>query len=589
MKTLVEPDDNAIRSVGDLFKHGESFAKFTPDERACLARCFAPVTSRPLTELPSGLVAHLEQFQRPKQEGIPYFAAELLRIIWLRDRVYRALWADDTSMMSSVSCLIDEVGYEWDSILKSWSEDVNFPFEAFVVDVLLPNMELSGLLDWKLCSFLVPTGRRIPLVITPAKATFQRHPRHPLFWLQLALECLTNPPPNYFGLIVFSPDSHNRIDSVLRVFYTAFKSNVESCNWRACDEILATLQAGIDTTGMNVGKMGWKVYGEPIIQWFELMDARFEQIANTREALYLWFWLANHCFGNAWNQAGCVIDASVAKRIERAGQVQLGKLRSELHNKVSHHDWEFYDVVVQSILAFGSPWAAVKPLLLGLRELAEPAVARDLRHWPEAGKEPVPESLSCLPRWIGNLLGSPALRIERETDPELSTIRGEFAMFCLKRLKNREDCLQGCADRKLTNEDFVEPNPIWRACYARAAGELRINPQGSSHRIAYWSSQNDPDPMVREASGRLYDSLRHKIGLDPKLSPRRPLLAAFWWLRQAHLLSLGIEIDQPGAQRTRNKELRWTDRISNIEASAGHTAVASDDRVVAEPDGVNHE
>jgi hypothetical protein len=48
------------------------------------------------------------------------------------------------------------------------------------------------------------------------------------------------------------------------------------------------------------------------------------------------------------------------------------------------------------------------------------------------------------------------------------------------------------------------------------------------------------------------------------MSPRRAVLGAFWWLRQAHLKSLGIEIDRDGAQRTRIKELsRTKERMAN--------------------------
>ena len=577
MKNLVEPDDFEIRSVGDLFKHGETFAGFSHAEQACLMRCFEPAIGRSLAALPADLVAYLENFsrivQKPKGDGVPSFAAEVLRTVWLRHEVFRALWADEASMMKSVSSLIVEVGNNWDLILKMWSEESNFPFEAFIVDVLLPNMDFSMLLDWKLCSGLVLSGQRIPPVIVPPKSTFQRHHRHPLFWLQSALECLTIPPPVFSSSIVYLTDSADRINQVLRVYKKRFQSNCQSDNWQGCFEVLATLQAGIDATGMNVGRLGWKIYGDAIIPWFELLDSRIEQIVETRDALYLWFWLGIHCAGNARDQADYGIASSRAKRIERAGLIQLGKLRSQLRENSCQIDWDFYNHVVEAVLVFGSSWAAVKPLLLGLRELKEPAVAKDLRHWPEAGKEPVPEHLSNLPQWIGNLLGSPALKIEKEIDPELENIRGEFASFCLKRLKNREANPQNGEDHKLTNEDFVEPNPIWRECYARAAGELRINPRGSSHRIAYWSSQNDPEQTVREASGRLYNALRHQIGLDPNLSPRRPLLAAFWWLRQAHLLSLGVEIDQPGAQRTRNKELRWTDRLTNFQPNTDDSVV----------------
>ena len=41
-------------------------------------------------------------------------------------------------------------------------------------------------------------------------------------------------------------------------------------------------------------------------------------------------------------------------------------------------------------------------------------------------------------------------------------------------------------------------------------------------------------------------------------SPRRPLFEAFWWLRQAHLLTVGMKIDESGAMRTRRKELQRT-------------------------------
>ena len=51
---------------------------------------------------------------------------------------------------------------------------------------------------------------------------------------------------------------------------------------------------------------------------------------------------------------------------------------------------------------------------------------------------------------------------------------------------------------------------------------------------------------------------RKKPNLDDGASPRRPLFEAFWWLRQAHLLTLGKEIDESGAMRTRRKELHRT-------------------------------
>ena len=39
-------------------------------------------------------------------------------------------------------------------------------------------------------------------------------------------------------------------------------------------------------------------------------------------------------------------------------------------------------------------------------------------------------------------------------------------------------------------------------------------------------------------------------------SSKKCLYEAFWWLRQAHLLSLGMEIDQSAALKTRIAEWR---------------------------------
>ena len=113
-----------------------------------------------------------------------------------------------------------------------------------------------------------------------------------------------------------------------------------------------------------------------------------------------------------------------------------------------------------------------------------------------------------------------------------------------------------------TNEDFVESRPAWRACYVQALAALRVNPGGRGHRTLFWLLNNDPDEIVKELAKKAHKRVRHldrgKPNLDEGASPRRPLFEAFWWLRQAHLITLGIEIDEKGAQRTRQSELRRT-------------------------------
>jgi len=109
------------------------------------------------------------------------------------------------------------------------------------------------------------------------------------------------------------------------------------------------------------------------------------------------------------------------------------------------------------------------------------------------------------------------------------------------------------------NDDFVETRPIWRYFYIRALQDLKVNPRGRAHHVLHWVSKNDPEKDVRDAAAKAYNDLRHGQRLGDGLSPRRPLLAAFWWLRQAHLFGLGVEPDTRGAQRTRAKEVTRTE------------------------------
>ena len=155
------------------------------------------------------------------------------------------------------------------------------------------------------------------------------------------------------------------------------------------------------------------------------------------------------------------------------------------------------------------------------------------------------------------------LRDELRRDPHLKGLREAFAKFCLERLKTRRDNVEPNKESiDPTDERFVEPRRVWRQCYVQALTALRVNPGGRVHRTLFWLSRNDPDESVqtlaRRAHGRIRHLNRNRPNLERGASPRRPLFEAFWWLRQAHLLTLGIEIDQAGAMRTRRTELHRT-------------------------------
>lgn len=212
-------------------------------------------------------------------------------------------------------------------------------------------------------------------------------------------------------------------------------------------------------------------------------------------------------------------------------------------------------------------WEGMRQLLLAMRSLKSPCVASDLRYWEELGvaashypRQPE-EPWRCIPAKLAASFHAFVAK-EEANDSELKALRSKFAAFCLNGLrdnwseKEREEA--AASGRVRTNEDMVEASPDWRFCRVRAAKTLAINPEGRGHRLLQAASEMDPDPIVREAANDAYQSLRRGVTLPDGMSPRRAVLGAFWWLRQAHLKALDIEIDRDGAQRTRIKELSRT-------------------------------
>lgn len=241
---------------------------------------------------------------------------------------------------------------------------------------------------------------------------------------------------------------------------------------------------------------------------------------------------------------------------------QLRKLFARASDSAEEYSWQaehLHDSVF-ALSEFGGLWGMMKPLLLAIRALNTPCVAKDLRYWDEQGMEPVPTPWNDLPRYLINLFHFRAAR-EESQDKGLSRLRGELSQFCLDRLldrwskSKRESAVAGTAR---TNDDMVERSPFWRLCLVKAVVSLGINPEGKAHRVLYMSSQIDPDPDVRDAARQAYAVVHRDFRLSDDTSPRRAVMSALWWIRQAHLLGLEIQPDRDGAQRTRIKELTRT-------------------------------
>lgn len=309
---------------------------------------------------------------------------------------------------------------------------------------------------------------------------------------------------------------------------------------------------------------GWRVVAHELIPFLELLNDRQPELNQERSLLLKAWWQLSYVI-YSWTKGDLESELSddlKSKLIESASR-HIGILRSVLRDTPEEFESDgvrdFYDKAFYVLLSFAPPWKRLKPLLLAFTEMTKQAVAKDLRTWREHDSEHnLPEHYSRVPNWIEVAMYPQNLKSELEKDPYLQELREEFAKFCLERLrtsvKNKES--------DYTDEDFVEPRATWRWCYVQALAALRVNPGGRGQKTLFWLLNNDPDETVRELAKKAHKKVRHldrgKPNLDEGASPRRPLFEAFWWLRQAHLITLGIDVDPAGAMRTRRRELHRT-------------------------------
>ena len=326
------------------------------------------------------------------------------------------------------------------------------------------------------------------------------------------------------------------------------------------------------SSGLDPLNDGWRVVAHELIPFLELLTAKEPDSGQERSSLLkAWWHLANVTYG--WSMGGleAELPAKLKNRLVESAAKHIGILRSILRDDPKNFDGEdstgtvsdFYQEAFYILLNFAPPWKCLKPLLLAFTGMTVQAVTSDLRAWPELGREEkLPSPYSHVALWVAMTMYPQNLQVELDGDPYLQGLREEFAKFCLERLKTKGKKEASNGNKRFTNEDFVEPRPAWRQGYVQALAALHVNPGGRAHRTLFWLSQNDPNETTRALAKRAHKQIRHldrkKSNLDEGASPRRPLFEAFWWLRQAHLITLGIEIDQPGAMRTRRKELHRT-------------------------------
>ena len=332
---------------------------------------------------------------------------------------------------------------------------------------------------------------------------------------------------------------------------------------------MSVISKSLDLDPLNDG---WRIVAHELIPFLEMLTAKEPDSSQERSSLLkAWWHLANVIHG--WSMGGLEdeLSSELKDRLVESAARHIGILRSVLRETPAVFKdqdsagtvSDFYQEAFYILLNFAPPWKCLKPLLLAFTGMTVQGVTSDLRAWPELGREEkLPYPYSRVALWVAMTMYPQNLRDELNRDPHLQGLREECSKFCLERLKTKGKKEAPDRDRRFTNEDFVEPRPLWRRCYVQALAALRVNPGGRTHRTLFWLSENDPDEMARDLAKRAHKQIRRldrkKANLDVGASPRRPLFEVFWWLRQAHLATLGIEIDQAGAMRTRRKELHRT-------------------------------
>jgi len=197
-------------------------------------------------------------------------------------------------------------------------------------------------------------------------------------------------------------------------------------------------------------------------------------------------------------------------------------------------------------------WKALKPLIVAFRASKKPLLTKNLAIHPA----------SILPEMIINLFN-----LEQKTLKELRfDMANDFIDFFTPKDRGSEKTKQQAEQyteveqkEKGFDPNLREPSPYWRYAYMRALADLGVKKDSKGH---YFHSQlekvfqTDPSKEVREAAMKtLKDLDANRSGITGANHKKR-LYEAFWWLRYAHMLSLGKEVDGKKANDLRNKEWR---------------------------------
>jgi hypothetical protein len=191
-------------------------------------------------------------------------------------------------------------------------------------------------------------------------------------------------------------------------------------------------------------------------------------------------------------------------------------------------------------------WKALKPLLLAFRASKKKLLTKSL-----SGNSPLFEMITSF--------------FVMEDKEKLKELRYDMTNDIAEYLKpaKKERQKENYTEEEIKKPGFdlsyTEPSSFWRYAYIRALGDLGVKTDKRGHffrKMLIEVSEKDPSEQVREAAKKVLKELNAIRKGHSGNNHKKCLFEAFWWLRQAHMLSLGEEVDRKRANDLRIKEWR---------------------------------
>ncbi|MBF9018288.1 MULTISPECIES: hypothetical protein [unclassified Oceanispirochaeta] len=249
-------------------------------------------------------------------------------------------------------------------------------------------------------------------------------------------------------------------------------------------------------------------------------------------------------------------------QLKKAALNQLTQLRKILRGfEEKTDDSAFIDACSASayiLVRVDDPSKVLCNLLTSFRFIEEPTLNSDLDVFNDKRNS----DYKNIARSIHNILD------KTHKDNGLK-IRRDLTEFLIKKLKpldkiNPDRMINHVPDYIGDSWDgwapnYPEPDPVWRYAYVHAINNLGIHSKGRNHYYApqlFKIAENDPSERVQKAALDAAKELNRLRKGYTTGSHKKHLLNAWWWIRQAHLISTGGIPDHEGAMKTRNKEVR---------------------------------